>query len=605
MNQAAADHRNDTAQQKSPEYYREKADALIRERKFAEAENVLAEGLEAHAGIPALEWRFADVEFQTGRTDEAKSRMIRIAQAKVDQCDAAFFSAGVRLGRATNDRVYAENMTRAGLDRFPLSPNLRQHAGILLADTGRHDRAVEHLEAAVNLDPNNIVSMNALGYSLEQIDQLERADSVLKHALGKARGGVKFNLLVNLGNVAQKLENFEEGRSYYERALKHHQPGYLYSNLGALLRKAHDFPAAETAYRRSLVLDPNNGGAYYNLANKHKEAGDLMQAVSYYDRSLAIEPERAATHWNLSLALLAAGDLRRGFQEYEWRWKYEGFPSRRRNFSQPQWQGEPLAGRTLLVHAEQGIGDHLQFARFIPALAKLDGRVIVESHGPILRLFRHFEGMVELVERLKQPDDFDLHLPLLSAPLVLGINTLGQLPSTPYLAPPSNWSFPVPEVQEETFQIGIVWGGNPNFPGDRERSGKLDYYFPLLEIPGVQLFSLQKGEREPELVAAPEALVRLSDRIEDFCDTASIMTQMDLVITTCTSTAHLAGAIGATFWVVLHHNPDWRWLRHRNDSPWYPTARLFTQASPGDWAGVFAEVQDAIRVTVASRRSGG
>jgi tetratricopeptide (TPR) repeat protein len=579
--------------------FKKAADKLIEERRLDEAEAVLADGIRSFPKDTSIEWRMADVEFRKGRADAAKERMIRAGRANSVGCDGAFFSAGARLGRATKDIRFAEGMTKVGLEKFPLHSELRQHAGALLAEAGRHDRAVEQLEAAVNMDPTNVSAMNALGYSLEQLGELERADRVLRGALGRAKLDIGFNILLNLGNVAQKSGNLAAGRDYYQRALKLRQPGYLYSNFGALLRKSYDFDTAKTVYRKGLAIDPTNGGSYYNLGNLHKEVGELDLAVQAYNFSLKIEPERPSTHWNLSLTLLAAGKLREGFLEYEWRWRYEGFPSRRRNFTQPQWNGEALGGRTLLVHAEQGIGDHLQFARFIPALAALDGRVIVECHEPLMRLFQHYQGMVEIVERLKQPDDFDLHLPLLSAPLALGAETLDDLPETPYLAPPSDWKFDVPEANPKAFKIGIIWGGNPNFPGDGERSAKLDYFLRLLKNKRLQLFSLQKGDREPELKDAPKEIVRLSDRISDFCDTASIMTQMDLVITTCTSTAHLAGALGVPFWVLLHHNPDWRWLRHREDSPWYPNGRLFQQKTPGDWKGVFKSVDRALKKMTA------
>ena len=581
--------------------YQRDADKLMEDTKLAAAEALLAEGIGAYPRDTSLEWRMADVEFRKGRPDAAKERMIRAGRTNTAGCDGAFFNAGARLGRATRDIRFAEGMTKAGLDRFPLNSELRQHAGILLADAERHDRAVEQLEVAVNMDPNNVSAMNALGYSLEQIGQLERADRVLRGALGRAKSDIGFNILLNLGNVAQKREKLAEGRVYYERALTLRQPGYLYSNFGALLRKAYDFETARTIYRKGLAIDPGNGGSYYNLGNLHKEVGELDRAIQAYHYALNIDPERPSTHWNLSLTLLGAGRLGEGFKEYEWRWRYDGFPSRRRNFTQPQWNGEPLAGRTLLVHAEQGIGDHLQFARFIPALARLDGRVIVECHEPLMRLFQHYQGMVETVERLKQPDEFDLHLPLLSAPLALGIETLDDLPETPYLAPPADWKFDIPEANPKAFKIGIIWGGNPNFPGDRERSAKLEYFLRFLKNKRLQLFSLQKGEREPELKDAPKEIVRLSHRINDFCDTASIMTQMDLVITTCTSTAHLAGALGVPFFVLLHHNPDWRWLRHRDDSPWYPNGRLFQQKTPGDWKGVFKSVDRALKKMTAKR----
>jgi tetratricopeptide (TPR) repeat protein len=601
MNDTAAARQALVKQRQPVVYFQRQAGKLVTEAKLKEAETLLTEGLAAYPKDTSLEWRLADVEFRSGRHDEAKDRLIRAGRANTAGCDGAFFIAGVRLGRAAGDKKYAEGMVRAGLDRFPLNSELRQHAGIILADAGQHGLAVEELEAAVNLDSRNTSAMNALGYSLEQVGALERAYRVLCNALGQVKGDASFYILLNLGNVSLKQEKFEEGRDFYERALKLRQPGYLYSNLGALLRKAYDFGAATKAYQKALVIDPANGGSYYNLGNLYKEVGVLDGAVRAYDHSVKIDRERASTHWNLSLTLLGAGRLQEGFKEYEWRWRHDGFPSRRRNFSQPQWDGGPLGGRTLLVHAEQGIGDHLQFARFIPVLAKLEGRVIVECHEPLMRLFQHYAGEVEVVERLKQPDDFDVHLPLLSTPMVLGVKTFADFSATPYLMPPADRPFDIPEIRPGSFKVGIIWGGNPDFPGDRERSTKLDYFLRLLKNKQVQLFSLQKGEREPELQQAPKEIARLSDRIEDFCDTASIMTQMDLVITTCTSTAHLAGALGVPFWVLLHHNPDWRWLRHREDSPWYPTGRLFQQNRPGDWEGVFDAVDWALKVLISKR----
>lgn len=586
---------------RSSSQYQAEADKLLGAANLDGAAKLLTEALAAHPKDCALEWRMADVEYRKGLSEPAKQRLVSAGKANPRGCDGAFFNAGARLGRATRDTSYAEAMVRAGLERFPLDPALRLHAGALLADAGRHDAAIEHLESAVNMEPTNAAAMNALGYSLEQTGDLERADRVLRNALARVTPEIRFNVLLNLGNVAQKSGRLDDGRKYYKEALKVRQPGFLYANYGALLRKAYDFSAAETVYKKGLIIDPGNGGSYYNVANLHKEVGDLHLAVRAYQRALKIDPHTPSIHWNLSLTYLSSGLLREGFREYEWRWKYDGFPSRRRDFPQPQWNGEALAGRTLLVHAEQGIGDHLQFARFIPVLAKLDGRVIVECHEPLLRLFRCYEKEVEIVERLKQPDDFDLQLPLLSAPLALGIETMDALPRSPYLKPPPDWSFDIPEARAKAFKVGIIWGGNPNFPGDRERSAKLDFYLPLLKNKKVQLFSLQKGEREPELKDAPKDIVRLSDRITDFCDTASIMTQMDLVISTCTSTAHLAGALGVPVWVALHHNPDWRWLRGREDSPWYPSARLFQQETPGDWSGVFGAIDRALRKLTAKR----
>jgi hypothetical protein len=317
-------------------------------------------------------------------------------------------------------------------------------------------------------------------------------------------------------------------------------------------------------------------------------------------------PNNAELHWNLSLALLSDGRLKEGFDEYEWRWQYDNFPSKRRDFRQPAWAGEAFDGRTLLLHTEQGVGDVLQFLRFLPMIVErkgVGGRIVLECHDTLLSLMEGFPGIDAMIRRFDPPPPFDVHLPLLSAPRVLGIDTLERLPNAvPYLPVPPGPDLPVPEADPARLKVGFVFGGNPQFPNDRVRSTRLESWMPLFGIEGVQFFSLQKGDREPELAAAPADVVRLNERLDSFRDTAVALGKLDLVITTCTSVAHLAGALGRPFWVVLSRNADWRWLVGRDDSPWYPSARLFRQAELGDWDGVFARVAAALREEVGRRR---
>ncbi len=587
-------------QRRPVRHYIERTDKRLRDGDRAGGREAAADGLKAWPADPSLSWRMAEIEFRDGDADAAKKRLRHVFRSRRDALDGAFFAAGARIGRDSRDAKFAEAMAREGLKRFPLQPELRLQAGRVHAAAGRHARALPLFETAVNLDPGSIPARRALAGALERAGDTERAARVLRQAAGPARGAVLFDILSDLANLLQRREEFDEARRCYERAMEIRRPAYLFSNFGALLRKTKDFDGSRAAYRRSLALDPGGRGAWYNLGNLEKETGRLDDATLAYRRALRIEPERAETHWNLALSLLAAGRLEEGFAEYEWRWRYDGFPSRRRNFPQPQWDGSPLAGRTLLVHAEQGLGDHIQFARFVPGLARQDGRVILECHEPLLKLFRQFEDRVEVVERLKQPDDFDVHLPLLSAPLALGARGFEDVPVAPWIEAP-DIEVDLPGAGPGELAVGIVWAGNPGFSDDRQRSPGLRWFLPFLDKPGLRLYSLQKGDGEAQLRDAPPELVRLG---ADFHDTAAIMKRLDLVVSSDTSIPHLAGALGVPLWLALSHNPDWRWMRGRDDSPWYPTARLFRQRSPGDWAGVFGAIGRALDEALAARRAG-
>jgi tetratricopeptide (TPR) repeat protein len=573
-------------------YVRE-ADALMGQNKLDEAAALLGKANKDYPDHGPVAFRRADLAYRTGKRDEAKTLLERAIKTQRKTCNARFFCAAAKLGQALGDQKWADRMIDAGLKLSPNHPELHYYRGQVLNRLERWGDAARHLEVAVNLSPNDMQAMIAFGYALERLGDLDRARAVIEYALNT--DPKNFNAIINLGNIEHRGGDHERAIELYREAMGMRFRPFLFSNIGAAYRKMYRFEQAEQVYRKAQIIDPANAGGLYNHANLKKETAELDLACAYYRRAIVVVPKDASYHWNLALALLANGAFDAGWDEYEWRWEYSGFPSRRRNFKQPLWQGENFENQVLLVHAEQGMGDHLQFARFIPLIAARGGKVVLECHGPLLKLFEHYSDQVQIVERLHPPKHFDLQVPLLSVPRALGVKTLDDLPGEPFLAPPPDFKFDIPEARDGAFKIGIIWGGNPDFSGDGERSTKLDYFLRLLEIEDVQLFSLQKGAREPELADAPSEVVRLSDRISDFCDTASIMTQMDLVITTCTSTAHLAGALGVPFWVVLSHNPDWRWLTTREDSPWYPSARLFRQERPGDWDQLFDRVSQAVR----------
>ena len=313
----------------------------------------------------------------------------------------------------------------------------------------------------------------------------------------------------------------------------------------------------------------------------------------------------------LALARLTLGDYQGGFAEYEWRWKtkrFAGSPA----YHEPLWDGSGLDGKTILLHAEQGLGDTVQFLRFVLLVKDRGGRVIVACQKPLLPLFAACPWIDQLVAQGETLPAFDVQAPLLSLPRIFG-TTLATLPSqVPYLSADPGL---VQRWQKELaaypgFRVGIAWQGNPNNPADRQRSFPLDCLAPLAKLPGVRLFSLQKGPGTEQIDQRAQRfpLVELGSRLDEaagpFMDTAAVMTNLDLVISACTSLAHLAGALAVPVWIALKFAPEWRWLYGRDDSPWYPTARLFRQPQPGDWTAVFDRMAAALRERLAASPSG-
>ncbi|MDF1792503.1 MAG: tetratricopeptide repeat protein [Thalassobaculaceae bacterium] len=492
----------------------------------------------------------------------------------------------------------AINFANRAIKLRPAADQAYGFLGGALRRKGNRAAAAEAFGRALRLNSNRRTYRLAFGQELEALGQLERAERVYRHAL--MVDGDFGDAALNLANLLHRQSRYEEALATYRLTQKiMGVKPFLFSNIGALFRKMGRYAESHANYRRSLCMVPGDSGALYNLGNLYRAEGDLDEAVRTYRLSLAAQPDHAERHWNLSLALLADGRLEEGFDEYEWRWKYDEFPSRRRDFKAPMWNGELLDGKTLLLHTEQGIGDVLQFWRFLPSVIARKGstgRVVLESHGELIPLVEGTEGIDEIIERFSPPPAFDYHIPLLSVARAMGVRTLQDLPvDVPYLTVPPGADFAVPEIDSDKLNVGFIFGGNPKFASDKERSTDLASWTPVLDVPGVRFFSLQKGARETDVAAAPSHVIRLNERITTFRDTAIAMNKLDLVISTCTSTAHLAGALGRPVWVVLAQNADWRWMVDRDDSPWYPTATLFRQSERGDWQGVFARIAESLR----------
>ena len=374
-----------------------------------------------------------------------------------------------------------------------------------------------------------------------------------------------------------------------------------HNNLGNIVLK-EDRPAeGETAFRRALTLQPAFRDAAYNLAAARNDQGDPLGAIEIYDRVIAKAPDFFQAHWNRALALLAAGRWQEGWQAHEIRRLHPLLKPR--DIPIPDWTGEPLAGRTLLVLAEQGHGDSLQFLRFVPALARLGARVTLDLPAPLLRLARSLPGVERLIESGTPPGDVDLTVPLMSLPLRLRLGERAAAPVAPYLVPPP--LVPPAVARDGRPLVGLVWAGSPGNQSDARRSLTLDRLGPVLALKGLRFVSLQFGPRAADIAASGAAsrLETLED-LGDFATTAALVASLDLVVTVDTAMAHLAGAIGHEAWVLLAHAPDWRWGTRGETTSWYPSLRLFRQPGPGDWDGVVRTLVRALarRFPEAGRR---
>jgi Tfp pilus assembly protein PilF len=443
--------------------------------------------------------------------------------------------------------------------------------GRTLLDLWRADEALMDFQKAVAIEPNSAAPLNNCGISLILLRRYEEALKTLDRALSIAPGLPE-----------------------------------LFTNKGSALKHLGRFDEALANFGRAIALRPDYAEAHSNLGNCLDEMGRYGEALSCYEDALALQPEHADTHWNIAVNRLRAGDLRTGWVEYEWRWKTKSLQVKHRHFRQPLWIGaEPVDGKVLLLHNEQGLGDALQFCRYVALLAARGARVVLEIDGPLKELLSGLTGVSHCIAKGETLPDFDFHCPLTSLPLAFD-TTLDTIPSAvPYIsvaAHATDWGTRL--HSQDLPRVGLVWSGNPNHTNDRNRSMPLESLLPLLDVQA-QFVSLQKDLRPGDHAVLRERndILHLGAELQNFADTAALIEHLDLVISVDTSVAHLAGALGRPVWIFLPYVPDWRWLLDREDSPWYPTARLFRQSQTREWHSVVDKMQRALTEFVAAGRS--
>jgi len=529
---------------------------------------------------------------------------------------------------------------KAVLIEDPTNPEGLHLMGTMAVQIGRHDVALDLLLRALRVRPRFAKAHNDLGIAFDRLGRLDEAASAFAAAIDcdPAFAEAHYNLATiykkqdklretldgfaralelrpdffqahnNLGNVLQTLGLVELAAERYQVALAlKPDSAEVHNNLGTVLQDSGDFRDAEAYYRQALILKPDYLEAHNNLAISLQRQGRYGEAEAAFRVALAQKPDDGKIRHNLSITLLAAGRFAEGWREYEYRWHSDALAGGRRGFRQPLWSGEALGDRVLLIHAEQGLGDTLQFIRYASLVAARGIRTLVEVPRPLLRLVQAMAiPGATIIEAGTALPPFDLHCPLLSLPRIFG-TVLETIPGiVPYVAPDpvavARWAErlgPGPELR-----VGLVWAGRrrPQTSAmmiDRRRSMSLAQLAPLAACAGVRFYSLQKGEPAEQL-AVPSGLapIDLMAEAEDFADTAALIANLDLVISVDTSVAHLAGALGKPVWLLNRFDTCWRWLADRDDSPWYPSLRQFRQTRSGDWAGVIARVAGALAALV-------
>jgi Tfp pilus assembly protein PilF len=381
-----------------------------------------------------------------------------------------------------------------------------------------------------------------------------------------------------------------------------------HSNYGVVLNELERYDEALESFERSLTINANGVAALYNRGNALLGLNRVQEALASYERAIALQPEHADAQFNAAMARLCLGDFGSGWRQYEWRWRTPLGAAARRHVAAPLWLGDAkLAGKTILLHAEQGLGDTIQFARYAPIVARLGARVLLEVQPSLRSIFVELEGVSAVISRGEPIPRCDLHCPLLSLPLALATELTTVPGGVPYLSPAdaaiAKWSDRLP--QSPALRIGLAWSGNPDLKNDRNRSISLQQLAPLWSTPGVQIVSLQRDVRPGDLECLDRTpgIIRLESELVDFAETAAVIANLDLVISVDTAVAHLAGALGTPVWLLLPFAPDFRWMIDRDDSPWYPTARLFRQPRRGDWSSVIGVVRDQLLNVCCSGRT--
>ena len=535
-----------------------------------------------------------------GKHEEAE-QVLRQALA-INSSDANTYNA---LGISFQSRRYRDE----ALQCYQYSLQIQQNApgtlnnyATLLQEMNRHEEAVEAYRQVIQLNPNASETYSNLCNALRALERNDEAVAAGRRAVELSPD--RPEAAINLASAVQGIGQLHEAIAMLEPVLERfptHVEGL--NQLGNAHHRLGNLGQAIEIYKKTLAIKGDANEIRSNLALALEKSGHHDEARRQYEAIIRDDPKNNEVRFNYGLLLLHAGDLPHGFAEFEYRWNCVGFRKERRYTNYPHWDGNDLTGRSILVHAEQGLGDSIQFVRYLPELQARyrPERIIFECQPELGRLLADCPGITQFFVRGELAPTFDVQCPLMTLPLLMK-TSLETIPGgVPYIkADPArveHWRNRWREqgASPTDLRVGLVWAGSPKHHEDRFRSIPLALFAPVAAIPGVKLVSLQKGPATMQLSAAPFAIENLDPEINSWFDTAAVLETLDLLITCDTGPAHLAGAMGRPVWTLSHFPGEWRWLQVRSDTPWYPSMRLFRQKTRGEWVGPIAEVAAALR----------
>ena len=613
---------------------KQKALALLQARQLPEAKSILEQVCRADPRDAEAWYLCGAVNHESGALAEAETCYRQAVALQPERPEAHYFLGNIylaqeklpeaadcyrnvikshphhieahcNLGAVMEQLGEYQSAARSYGEALRLAPGraeLHYNLGTALRGLGQLDEAEKHFRRTIELKPDFALAYNNLGNVLNDTGRREEALACYKRAI-ELKPDFS-DAIYNLGMALREADRIDEAQACFERALAlAPHLAAAHNDLGNIHLRHYRLQAAIDCYRRAIKLSPRYDMAYDNLGNALLAQHRPDEAIAAYREAVRFNPENADAHFNLSMALLLTGNFREGWEKFEWRWRTGRL--RPRPLAQPPWDGSALHGRTILLHAEAGLGDTLQFIRYAPLVAGHGGRVIVECQPPLKRLLTRMNENIPVFARGEPLPTFDVHCPLLSLPWLLG-TTLETIPANiPYLAadPDDVNTWQARLGPDDRLKVGLVWSGDPRKYDpecrrvDQRRSFPLAIYAPLAPIAGVQFYSLQKGEAAQQARHPPDGMVLVdhTEALHDFADTAALIANLDLVISVDTSVAHLAGALGKPVWLLSRYNGCWRWLTDRSDTPWYPTMRVFRQQTPDGWDDTMSEVVTALR----------
>lgn len=522
------------------------------------------------------------------------------AYIKAIQLDNKNSLAFNNLGNLFKEIKDYNNSIRAFNDAIKANPkdfNAYNNLGILYEKIGDNNKAIEFYKNAVKVNNKFAKAINNIGVVLYKQKKYEEATKIFKIAL---EVNVDYDdVYSNLGAALNKNKQYDEAIEVLNEAIRRRpNHGGAYTNLGNVYNKIYDYKSAAKMHEKSIELEPNGENAYGNLGTSYKYLGRFNDAINVYKKAIELKPDFVNAHFDLGIAYLMLEDYENGWREYEWRFKKDEMLSHMKFhediFTKPMYvKGDDMKGKTLLIHSEQGFGDSIQFVRFIPKLKELTGaKIAFKTRQGLKELFSSIKEIDILVDRDELTPKFDKHLPLLSIPYVLDMKSNKDIPNTnSYLIPIKNQDISI-KKEKGKIDIGICWSASTSGESYDGKVFSLEYLIPLINEKKFNIYSLQVGTEKEDIkkLGLENKIIDLTDKLDNFAKTASLIDKLDLVISSDTSVAHLCGALGKEVWIPLQKTPDWRWQRKGETSPWYKSAKLFRQKTNRVWDSVFESI---------------